>query len=103
MAGHRLAEMHLLVVFNPAARAGRAPDRVQALTAAFAEYGVAVTVLETRHPGHATQLLCDFDPDSMDGVVAAGGDGTLHEVVNGLCALPADRRPPLGVVPVGWQ
>ncbi len=34
-------------------------------------------------------------------VVAMGGDGTVHEVVNGLMQLPAEKRPSLGVVPVG--
>jgi YegS/Rv2252/BmrU family lipid kinase len=37
----------------------------------------------------------------VDRIVALGGDGTIHEVVNGMMALPAERRPELGVVPVG--
>jgi YegS/Rv2252/BmrU family lipid kinase len=34
-------------------------------------------------------------------VIAMGGDGTVHEVVNGLMQVPEDRRPTLGVVPAG--
>jgi YegS/Rv2252/BmrU family lipid kinase len=34
-------------------------------------------------------------------VLAIGGDGTVHEVVNGLMAAEAERRPPLGIVPAG--
>jgi diacylglycerol kinase family enzyme len=34
-------------------------------------------------------------------VVAVGGDGTVHEVINGLMQLPAEKRPRLGVVPLG--
>jgi len=33
--------------------------------------------------------------------VATGGDGTVHEVVNGLMAMEEDKRPMLGVLPVG--
>ena len=36
-----------------------------------------------------------------DIVVAAGGDGTVNEVLNGLCDLPLGRRPTLGVIPLG--
>ena len=34
-------------------------------------------------------------------VIAAGGDGTVHEAVNGLMHIPAGARPVLGVVPIG--
>ncbi|HUF38130.1 MAG TPA: diacylglycerol kinase family protein, partial [Anaerolineales bacterium] len=34
-------------------------------------------------------------------VVALGGDGTVHEVVNGLMAVPPEKRPQLAVVPIG--
>ena len=34
-------------------------------------------------------------------VVAMGGDGTIHEVINGLMAVPEDKRPALGIVPIG--
>jgi lipid kinase YegS len=37
----------------------------------------------------------------VDLLVAAGGDGTLNELVNGLMDLSIDARPPLGVVPLG--
>jgi len=34
-------------------------------------------------------------------VIAAGGDGTVHEVVNGLMQVPPNARPRLGIVPLG--
>lgn len=34
-------------------------------------------------------------------VVCIGGDGTLNEVVAGLCSLPRDKRPPVGYIPAG--
>lgn len=57
-----------------------------------------IVVLETRRAGHAKQLAADYAP-SCDALVAAGGDGTLHEVLNGISATP--HRPALGVIPLG--
>jgi diacylglycerol kinase (ATP) len=39
--------------------------------------------------------------DAYDGVIAAGGDGTLFEVLNGLYRHAPERRVPLGLLPVG--
>lgn len=55
----------------------------------------------TVYPGHAIELARQAALDGYDIVVAVGGDGTVHEVVNGLMQAPAAQRPMLGVVPVG--
>ena len=55
----------------------------------------------TVYPTHATELARQAGLDGYDLVVAVGGDGTVHEVINGLMALPAEKRPRLGVVPMG--
>ncbi|MFM7850964.1 MAG: diacylglycerol/lipid kinase family protein, partial [Flammeovirgaceae bacterium] len=57
-----------------------------------------VIVLETRRAGHAKQLAADHASYS-NAILAAGGDGTLHEVLNGISATP--YRPALGVIPLG--
>lgn len=59
----------------------------------------AVTVARTAGPRHACALA--KAADGADTVVALGGDGVIHEVVNGLMALPVAARPQLGVIPVG--
>jgi YegS/Rv2252/BmrU family lipid kinase len=55
----------------------------------------------TVYPTHATELAKQAGEQGYERVIAMGGDGTVHEVVNGIMQLPEDRRPVLGVVPVG--
>jgi len=58
-----------------------------------------VEVLRTEAPGDATRLAKELAERGVGRVVAAGGDGTVAEVVQGLMA--ASKRPELGVLPLG--
>ncbi len=85
----------LLVIHNPVAGARRR-RRYEATLAALADAGCAVTVHETRGRGDAEEIS-RAQHGSFDAVVAAGGDGTINEVANGL----AGAATPLGVIPLG--
>lgn len=56
------------------------------------------TVFETKFAGHARDLAATHG-SNCDVLLAAGGDGTLHQVLNGIMTLP--NRPVLGVIPIG--
>ena len=60
--------------------------------------GISFDIAVTSRPGEAV-ALAEQGASSHDCVVAAGGDGTVHEVVNGL--MRADGRAALGVIPLG--
>src|SRR5439155_20430580 len=55
----------------------------------------------TEYPAHATEIAAKAADEGYTTVVAMGGDGTVHEVINGLLRIPAERRPRLGMVPIG--
>ena len=58
--------------------------------------------MATTGPGHATELARNAARDGLELVIAAGGDGTVHEVVNGLLGDgPRSNLPVLGVIPIG--
>lgn len=58
------------------------------------------TVQHTEYARHAESIANKVPVDtSVLGV--AGGDGTLHEVVNGLMSRPAEHRPPILLIPLG--
>jgi diacylglycerol kinase (ATP) len=71
--------------------------------AALAEAGLDHEVLLTTRAMEAADLARTAAQAGARLVVAVGGDGTLHEVVNGLLTadLPRDALPALGLVPAG--
>jgi diacylglycerol kinase family enzyme len=86
----------MLVIFNPVAGRRRAAALWRVLDL-LVENGVKVEVAETQHAGHAKQLARGAACAGRDMVVAAGGDGTIAEVANGL--LGSDTA--LGIIPLG--
>ncbi len=60
----------------------------------------SVEVFETKSPTHAIQLAGEAAINQFDIVLAAGGDGTLNQVLNGLLSI-AGPLPFLGVIPLG--
>lgn len=87
----------IAVVFNPTARGDRARSSRERLRS----IAVGSTLLPTSGPGDAITLSRQAAEAGADVVVAAGGDGTVNEVVNGLCAVPPARRPAMGILPMG--
>ena len=86
----------VLVIFNPAAGARRR-RRFERAAGALAEAGIRFTVVDTAAPGHAEALAREAAAAGERVVVAAGGDGTIAEVVNGIAGSEAR----LGVIPIG--
>jgi YegS/Rv2252/BmrU family lipid kinase len=88
------------LIFNPHAHRGSAwaiGPQIQSIVARHGEAEWSAT----EYPTQASQLAEQAAAEGFDTVVAIGGDGTVHEVVNGLMRIPAERRPLLGIVPVG--
>jgi len=86
-----------LAIVNPEARSGAARLLKAEVERELAD--LDVTYLETAAPLDAIGLAeqgRDFDV-----VIAVGGDGTVHEIANGLMRIPDEQRPALAVIPVG--
>lgn len=87
-------------IYNPIAGSGRAARFREALEARMNALGMAHRFHETRGRGEASAIARQLTQgsDACPDIVVMGGDGTLHEVLNGV-ADPA--RVKLGVVPCG--
>lgn len=90
-----MASRRILAIFNP--MSGRRRARLDATVAALREQGCVVTVAETQGPGHAETIAREAPAGDFDVIAAAGGDGTVNEVVNGL----AGKSITLGIIPLG--
>lgn len=86
----------MIIVFNPVAGLRRAQLLWRVLDVLVAN-GIRVELAETHSPGHAAALAREAVCAGASMVVAAGGDGTIAEVANGL--LGSSAR--LGVIPLG--
>ncbi|MAH16906.1 MAG: hypothetical protein CL960_00165 [Euryarchaeota archaeon] len=84
-------------IVNPASGMGQTGRRLEDLRQQAADLDGEWLV--TNAPGHATELAAAATGCEI--VVAVGGDGTVHEVVNGLMRHPAASRPALAVIPSG--
>ena len=72
-----------LLVVNPRAGAGRAEKNLPRLQQALTEAGARFDVARTSRPAHATEIVRDALRRGMQGIAVVGGDGTLHEALNG--------------------
>lgn len=91
--------MRLAFIYNPQADRGNAAQTVSLL-----RQSVNIPDSEwfgTLEPRHAGKLAAQLAQSGVERIVSVGGDGTLHEITNGLMGLPAGARPLLGIIPVG--
>jgi len=83
----------ILVILNPAARG----DRAKGLRQTISKLSLRATVRTTSGPGDAEALAERGVEQGYKTIVAAGGDGTVNEVVNGI----AEADVNFGILPVG--
>ncbi len=89
------------LILNPMADMGRAWKVANDLRPIAQEFKGELTWSGTVYPTHAAEIARQAAEEGYDMVVAMGGDGTAHEVMNGLMQVPADKRPIMGIVPIG--
>ena len=86
----------MIVIFNPTAGRRRSHALWRVLDVLSAN-GMRLELAETQHAGHATELARDAARSGAKLIVAAGGDGTIAEVANGMAGGGAR----LGIIPLG--
>lgn len=92
------------IILNPESGGGTGRRARPEVERELARRGIVYTLEETARRGHAIELARAAALSGAGTVVAAGGDGTIHEVVNGLLQAReagSVAAPVLGVIPIG--
>lgn len=95
--------MRAKVILNPYANRWGAQARQTAVTAACRSAGLDFDVHVTQRPGEGLEVAETAVAEGYQAVIAAGGDGTISEVANGLLAATTGEEEtiPLGIFPIG--
>ena len=89
---------NFVLIANPISGKGHAKNVAEQAYAALTESGAQGQLMFTSASGDAKRFAQEATSDGIRSVIACGGDGTLHEVVNGIATVP---NVTLGVLPCG--
>jgi diacylglycerol kinase (ATP) len=94
--------MRVQIILNPYANRWRAQSKIPQIEEACTKVGLDYDLFVLPSAGQGKKAAIAAVESGYDVVVAAGGDGTVNEVLNGLIAVAGDgATPPLGVIPLG--
>jgi diacylglycerol kinase (ATP) len=98
IAGAKRRLYVLILAINPSSGRGRARNLALIAKDYFSERAIPVTLLEGASlADFREKLIYHLDHESVSGVVAFGGDGFIHEIIQHI----VPRQIPLGVIPCG--
>jgi diacylglycerol kinase (ATP) len=92
-----------ILIYNPSSgqRRARRAEKIAQAAEVLRGAGVTVDICATRERGSAIQQTQQAVVAGFDTIIACGGDGTVHEVLNGLMLIGPAAGVALGVIPLG--
>ena len=90
---------NILCILNPNASKGQAITKVDKIKESFRKRNQSVDIIFTSQRKQAITLALQGADEGYDVIIAAGGDGTVNEVANGI--LKSDKSPSFGIIPIG--
>ena len=93
--------MKFILTVNPHGGTKQGPLLLKKVKPIFDAAGVELFIIETTFAGHAQELAHQLDLSAYDGFIGIGGDGTLHEITNGMLSRHDGNKIPIGIIPGG--
>jgi diacylglycerol kinase (ATP) len=94
-----MTDQRISLFLNPTAGRGRAGQRVLQIETLFRDAGICLDVVESTAMGDLEQKVTAHVNSGARQLVVAGGDGSIHEAVNGI--MRANTSASLGIIPTG--
>lgn len=91
----------IFVIVNPVAGRGRGRRAWTVVGPALRDAGIRYEETFEEEPGQAIPIAEDATRAGYDVIVAVGGDGTVHEVVNGIMRAGVKEQPAVAIIPGG--
>lgn len=95
---------HLAVILNTASGGRKGQQILERIRPIFSASQTQLTVSKSRNGLQTRQYIRSLNLSEIDGLVVVGGDGTVHDVINGLMDRPDATtaiQTPIGVIPAG--
>ncbi len=91
----------ILIIFNPTAGKGAAAKGLPDVHSFLKTRDIQYQLIETGKAGDAVEIAKKYAQKQNTAIIAAGGDGTCNEVINGLMLGKGETVPTFGVLPMG--
>lgn len=91
----------ILLVVNPTGGLRNGLGILENIKPIFESGGVEFEVIVTKYAGHAKDVAKSMDMDTFESLCLVGGDGTMHEAINGMYSRLDNKRVPIGLIPAG--
>jgi len=89
------------ITVNPLSGNKKGMRILEKVVPVFEKANAEVNIVETEYAGHARDIARNIDLAHYDGFCCIGGDGTMHEVINGIMTRKDSQRIPIGLITGG--
>ena len=93
--------MKFILIVNPFSGKKQGLKILEKIQHLFIESDIEIDIIKTDYSGHSENIAREFDITKYNGLLIIGGDGTFHEVINGLLNRSDQKKIPIGIIPAG--
>tara|TARA_B100001750_G_C15463408_1_gene575657 strand:+ start:60 stop:947 length:888 start_codon:yes stop_codon:yes gene_type:complete len=93
--------MKFVLIVNPQSGKKQSSALLDKIKPIFYSNGIELSIITTTFAGHPRNLTSELEFSNYDGLLILGGDGTFHEVVNGMLTRQDGMTLPIGLIPGG--